>query len=181
MEWWLVLRVFLNLLFPLFSLPLQRVQRNTTPSFYHTLWRSMFQIRVTESCVCLSVTGIMETDRQITNLQDAWCHSEQTREVCTQCSGQLEGHHMLPNLVWQWFAKWMKSNTRKILSLEQRKEAELQGNTQKKEVDDHIPLILDSSLMNCHIVFSCQSTSIHDNSKHRQRRGPEAACPAVII
>lgn len=94
----------------------------------------MFQIRVTESCVCLSVTGIMETDRQITNLQDAWCHSEQTREVCTQCSGQLEGHHMLPNLVWQWFAKWMKSNTRKILSLEQRKEAELQGNTQKKKL-----------------------------------------------
>lgn len=61
-----------------FSLPLQRVQRNTTPPFTMLHFEDQcFRLGVTESCVCLSVTGIMETDRQITNLQDAWCHSEQ--------------------------------------------------------------------------------------------------------
>ena len=62
---------------PFFSIPLQRVQGNTTPSFYHTIWRLMFRIRITESCLCFTVTGVMETHRQIANLQDAWCHSEQ--------------------------------------------------------------------------------------------------------
>ena len=153
MEWWLVLRVFLNLLFPFFSLPLQGVQRNTTLSFYHTIWRSMFQIRITESCVCLIVTGVMETDRQITNLQDAWCRSEQTQETCIQCSGQLDGHHMLPNLLWQWFAKQMKSNTCKTLSLEQRE----RGRAARKHTKKKLTLISRLSwiaLLSTVILFS---------------------------
>lgn len=115
-------KLFISCSFPL---SFWGVKTNPTPaSFYDIVWRSAFWNRIPPSCVCLSVKGIIETDSQITNLWDAWCYPEQTQEVCVQCNGQLEAHHILPNLVWQWFAKWTKSSTYKTLSLEQRKEVE---------------------------------------------------------
>ena len=42
----------------------------------------------------------------------------------------------------------------------------MEGYIQKKEVNYHIPLILNSSLINYHIGFSCHRAFIYDNSKH---------------
>lgn len=171
-------------------LPFWGVKRNPTPvSFFfphpcillHIVWRSVFQNRITQSCVCLIVKSIIDTDSQITNLWDAWCYPEQTEEVCVQCNGQLEVHHILTNLVWQWIAKWMKSSTYKTLSLEQRKEVEMEGNVKKKETDCHILLVPNSCLINYHSAILFHIAFIYDNFKHRSREDPEDVCPRIII
>lgn len=80
-------------IFLLFSLPSWGVGRNPTPSFYHTIWRSVLQGR-TEFCLlyCLGHYGNWQSNY---HLQDVWCYPEQAQEVCVQCDGQAEGHPSL--------------------------------------------------------------------------------------
>lgn len=75
----------------------------------------------------------------------------------------------------------MKSSTYKTLSLEQRKEIEMEGNVQKKVTDCHILLVLNSSLISYHIAVLSHIAFIYDNPKHRPRTDPEDTCPRVII